>query len=739
MTEPSPLDAHLGGLAAALRPFRGHAAVLATWGERLAWHLGRGGRLLVCGNGGSAAEAQHLAAELVGRLRDDRVPLSAIALTADSSAVTAIGNDYGYDEVFARQVRAHGRPGDVLMALSTSGHSPNVRAAVRAARETGMRTWAMAGAGPSPVADACDEVLCCPSADSQVVQELHLVAVHVLCEYVDRTLPAVLAGKTPPVVLGRAPDAVMTTGPVMTERTERSEGHEGMTETGPVMTERTERSEGVTSHSGERRPLLVVVGDVLLDRDIEGSVDRVTPDAPALVLAEESVADRPGGAGLAAVLAAGDGCEVALVAALADDPAGARLGELLTAAGVEVYPLGVSGSTPEKVRLRARGQILLRLDRGGAPAPPAGDVPEAVLALFERAAAILVSDYGRGVTRHPRLRAAIGSATAPVVWDPHPNGSPPVPGVRLVTPNEAEVRALTGDAGGGSALTVARRAGYRLRQRWRAGAVAVTRGADGAVLCHAGPTPLVVPTPGPAGGDTCGAGDRFAASAAVALASGALVSEAVQEAVAAATAYVAAGGVTTALRPEGPGPGEQGTGKPRPEKRGTEKPGTGEPRTDGDHPVAYGTGEVTRLLAGTRARGGTVVATGGCFDLLHAGHIATLQAARRLGDCLVVCLNSDDSVRALKGPDRPLTSQADRRRMLAALDGVDAVVIFDEPTPEAVLSWIRPDVWVKGGDYTDPPEADLVRHWGGQCVIVPYLDGRSTTRTIAAARGEMEV
>ena len=187
-----PLEEHLTALAAAIDPFRAVGARLAGWGAELARHLGGGGRLLVAGNGGSAAEAQHLAAELVGKLREDRRPLSAIALTADSSAVTAISNDYGYEEVFARQVRAHGRPGDVLLVLSTSGRSPNLLAAVRAAREGGLRTWAMTGPGPNPLADACDEALRCPSEDSQVVQELHLVAVHVMCEYLDRTLPAVL-------------------------------------------------------------------------------------------------------------------------------------------------------------------------------------------------------------------------------------------------------------------------------------------------------------------------------------------------------------------------------------------------------------------------------------------------------------------------------------------------------------------------------------------------------------------
>jgi D-sedoheptulose 7-phosphate isomerase len=199
MEQLSPLDMHLSGLAAALLPFRATASGrLARWGGQLAWHLGQGGRLLVAGNGGSAAEAQHLAAELVGRLRDERMPLSAIALTADSSAVTAISNDYGYDEVFARQVRAHGRPDDVLLVMSTSGRSPNLLTAARAATDAGLRTWAMTGPAPNPLAEACDEALCCPSEDSQVVQELHLVSVHVMCEYVDRTLPAVL-GKAPEV------------------------------------------------------------------------------------------------------------------------------------------------------------------------------------------------------------------------------------------------------------------------------------------------------------------------------------------------------------------------------------------------------------------------------------------------------------------------------------------------------------------------------------------------------------
>jgi D-sedoheptulose 7-phosphate isomerase len=186
------LDAHLAGLAAALLPFRAAASRLSRWGHELAWALGTGGRVLIAGNGGSAAEAQHLAAELVGKLREDRAPLSAIALSAETSSLTAIGNDYGFDEVFARQVHAHGRPDDILVLLSTSGRSRNLLAAAAASRETRMRCWAFTGPAPNPLADACTDVVAVPSPDPQVVQELHLVSAHVLCEYVDLALPAVL-------------------------------------------------------------------------------------------------------------------------------------------------------------------------------------------------------------------------------------------------------------------------------------------------------------------------------------------------------------------------------------------------------------------------------------------------------------------------------------------------------------------------------------------------------------------
>jgi phosphoheptose isomerase len=205
MPAGSLLDTHLTNLAAALVPYRRCEAQLARWGADLAHRLATGGRLLVAGNGGSAAEAQHLTAELVGKLHDDRQPLSAIALHAETSALTAIANDYGYDDVYARQVRAHGRPGDVLLLLSTSGASPNLVRAAQAARDVGVTSWALTGAAPNPLASACDDVLAVVSGDTQVVQELHLVTSHLLCEYLEQELPAALAAADAAAIVRHVP------------------------------------------------------------------------------------------------------------------------------------------------------------------------------------------------------------------------------------------------------------------------------------------------------------------------------------------------------------------------------------------------------------------------------------------------------------------------------------------------------------------------------------------------------
>jgi rfaE bifunctional protein nucleotidyltransferase chain/domain/rfaE bifunctional protein kinase chain/domain len=485
------------------------------------------------------------------------------------------------------------------------------------------------------------------------------------------------------------------------------------------------------------RAPLVVVGDALLDRDLDGRVERLAPDAPVPVVDDPAERRRPGGAALAATLAASlDGRTVVLVTALAGDEAGAALRWLLELAGVEVVDLGLAGQTPEKVRVRAEGRSLLRLDRATRPGR-VGPLDRSGRRALAGAGAVLVADYGRGVAAEPGVRAALADLPArrPLVWDPHPRGPAPVRGARLVTPNRAEAAGFAPEVPGAGLAAVTARARI-LAERWSVAGVAVTLGAGGALLVAGTGAPLVVPASTVTGGDPCGAGDRFAATAAGLLGDGALPSEAVAGAVTAATAFVAAGGATT-VRLD---PGAPAAPEPRPPVPGAPElrtPRVPSGRTPGPwvrtEPAAAGGSAMERalgLVAAVRAGGGTVVATGGCFDLLHAGHVATLRSARALGDCLVVCLNSDDSIRRLKGPERPLVPLVDRVAVLEALGCVDAVVPFDERTPEAVLQRLRPDVFAKGGDYAlaDLPEAALLTTWGGQAVVLPYLEGRSTTQ-----------
>lgn len=448
---------------------------------------------------------------------------------------------------------------------------------------------------------------------------------------------------------------------------------------------------------------LVIVGDCMLDVDIEGSATRLSPEAPVPVVDADRVWQRPGGAGLAAVLAARIESDVVLVTAIAEDDDGRRLTELLTAAGVTVVVLPMAGNTVCKTRIRAAGQSVVRLDHGDGVA--AGqDLPRQVAEVLDAARAVCVADYGRGVSAHPGLRRVLEhtAARVPLVWDPHPRGARPVPGCWLVTPNDAE-------ADKDSAST--------LRRRWRARAVSVTLGARGAALAtdDGRVTDITVPDSTPRGAvrsDTCGAGDRFAVAATLALAEGEPTVAAVTEAVCAASRFVAAGGAIGVSTP-------------------------GRIGATGESPAFTAfLGEVTEVRDRLRRRGGRLIATGGCFDLLHTGHVRLLHRARQLGDALVVLLNSDSSVRALKGADRPVMSQDDRARVLCALACVDAVVIFDETSPERQLEQLRPDVWVKGGDYAeeDLPEAPVVRSHGGEIVLLPTIAGYSSSKLIAAMR-----
>jgi rfaE bifunctional protein nucleotidyltransferase chain/domain len=438
---------------------------------------------------------------------------------------------------------------------------------------------------------------------------------------------------------------------------------------------------------------IAVVGDAVIDVDVTGQVERVGPEG-CLVLEADTERRRPGAAALAALFAAADGAMVQLITALAVDEPALWLRRTLVDAGIEVVDVGLAGPTPQKWRLRSTDGTLLRVDRDCFLSPLHTSSLDSVRDALGAADAVLVSDYGRGVARELQdvLRSA-GDAR-PVVWDPHPRGPTPPPGLDLVTPNEREASVLAGVSANGLVREhLARRLADRLRS-----SIALTCGSDGAVLVEPGQPPVEIPTTA-RHGDPCGAGDRLASRVAVERAGGASRRDAVAAGVLAATRYVE-------------------TGRFDPPDNDL---------TDG-----------LDLAQQVRRRGGVVVAAGGCFDLLHAGHIQLLQAARSLGDCLIVCLNSDRSVRRLKGPGRPVVGEQDRRRVVEALGCVDAVVVFDEDTPARVLEQLRPHVFAKGADYAvhDLPERAVLARWGGRVAILPLSDGRSTTHLIELARVE---
>ena len=453
---------------------------------------------------------------------------------------------------------------------------------------------------------------------------------------------------------------------------------------------------------------IVVVGDTLLDIDLTGHADRLCPDAPAPVLEVDRRLERAGGAGLVATLLADDGHDVELVTALSDDDGAARLRALLGPVRVHAAELG--GPTPIKMRLTAGGQRIARVDEGCA-LPPFPVVEPRLLSALESADAVVVADYGRRFTSVATVRAALETIARriPVVWDPHPRGSRPTSGAAAVTPNLTELLTFSGrqvEEPGAVAV-----AAGRLRQRWGAQAVVVTLGERGALVCAPdGDTHVAVPSAGLRIEDPCGAGDRFASSLAVGLAQGEPLGTATEAAVATSAAFLAAGGVSSL------------------------RPGGGSGFGSADDAAAASDSPARALARRVRATGGTVVAAGGCFDLLHAGHLHLLQAARALGDCLIVCLNSDDSIRRLKGAERPVMNEHDRAELLLGLSCVDAVEIFTEDTPEEVLKALRPHVWVKGADYRpdELPETKHLRTWGGEVVTVPLQPGRSTTGLAAA-------
>jgi D-beta-D-heptose 7-phosphate kinase/D-beta-D-heptose 1-phosphate adenosyltransferase len=462
------------------------------------------------------------------------------------------------------------------------------------------------------------------------------------------------------------------------------------------------------------RAQVLVAGDVMLDRYWQGAAGRISPEAPVPVVRVREEQQRPGGAGNVALNVAALGARAALLGCVGDDADGNALAMLLARGGVRNALLTLPGwRTIAKLRVLAQHHQLIRLDfEDPLPQLPAGDWMAAFNRELEQAGAVVLSDYGKGVLAQvPALIAAARARGLPVVVDPKGRDFSPYRGATVITPNLHEFQEIAGPAAGDAAIA---EKGEALRAALGLEALLVTRGEQGMSLLAAGQPPLHLPTQAREVFDVTGAGDTVVAVLAAALAAGAALPQAVALANAGAGVVVGKLGTATLSAPE--------------LRRALHGPGGGQ--------RILGEDALLEAVAEARAHGETVVMTNGCFDILHAGHARYLEQAAQLGDRLIVAVNADATVRALKGADRPVNPLEQRMAMLAALAAVDWVVPFSEETPARLICAVKPDILVKGGD-NDPlrvPGGDCVRAAGGEVRVLDYVDGVSTTGIIARMR-----
>ncbi len=465
---------------------------------------------------------------------------------------------------------------------------------------------------------------------------------------------------------------------------------------------------------------VVVVGDAMLDDYAWGDVARISPDAPVPVVDVRRRTRALGGAGNVAHNVAVAGGRPTLLATVGDDEAGESFLALCAEAGIDASGVvrDPGRRTTVKTRVVARGQHLLRLDeedRRPLSGPARAALVHALAAVLPDCSVVAVSDYAKGVVDEG-LTAEIARLAGgkPVVVDPKAADLARYRGCTLLTPNAQEARLATGcDVDGEEGL---REAAARIHARSGAASVLITRGERGMALSETGGGFHLIPTRAREVFDVTGAGDTVLAYLAMGLAAGADVLEAASLANLAAGAKVGKVGTSPVGPAEVAAHGEEGSAAGK--------------VVDLEQAVAR--------VAHLRSLGRRVVLTNGCFDLLHAGHVHLLERARALGDVLVVALNSDASVRRLKGEGRPVVRASDRVRVLAALQSVGLVLVFEEDTPLEVIRLLRPDVLVKGGDYRKDTivGADLVESWGGEVTTVPLVEGRSTSGLLSGLRQE---
>lgn len=462
----------------------------------------------------------------------------------------------------------------------------------------------------------------------------------------------------------------------------------------------------------------LVIGDLMLDEYLWGRADRISPEAPVQVVQVTREDLRLGGAGNVVNNLTALGCRVSICSVIGADDNGTILNHVFTGKGVDVSGVfeDTQRATSKKTRVVASNQQIVRIDRE-TKEPLHPEFEEKVIRFVEEHAGefqvLLVSDYLKGVLTEKVVQAAVAAGKKhgiPVLVDPKGADYSKYRGATILTPNRKEAEQASGiEIMDDESLE---RAARKLLVDCRLDALLVTRSEQGMSLFHASGEVAHIPTFAREVFDVTGAGDTVLATIGLSLACGVGFDDAARLANMAAGIAVGKIGTSTVSPSEIIGQ-------------------FGHSHTDTDSKIKN-LDVLAQLIEGEKSRGRRIVFTNGCFDLLHVGHVKYLQKARSFGDILVLGLNSDASVRRLKGEKRPLINQDERAHLLAALNCIDYVVFFDDDTPLALIETLKPSILVKGGDYT--PETvvgrEVVESYGGRVELVEFVDGKSTTNII---------
>lgn len=467
-----------------------------------------------------------------------------------------------------------------------------------------------------------------------------------------------------------------------------------------------------------RKIKILVVGDLMLDQYIWGSVDRISPEAPVQVVEAQSENFVPGGAANVANNLSALGCDVYVVGAIGNDYKGNKFIQMLQELSINCEGIKRFDHRPtiNKIRVMAHSQQILRIDKEDKR-PLAKkmeqEIIDSLVSVIPNVDGIICSDYSKGLLSCAVLQAIIVNAKKNnkfVFVDPKGKDFSKYRGVNVLTPNEHEVEAVSTDSGGdGFDLT---KTAKKLMETIQLESLLVTRGKDGMCLFETGKEPINIPTEAKEVYDVTGAGDTVIAAFAMAVISGLSFVDAAK--IANKAAGVVVGKVGTAVI----------------HKEDLKSIVEDDVLRSAQNILKLN--ELKQIVSQAKGYRKTIVFTNGCFDIIHGGHIEYLQKARKLGDLLIVGLNSDSSVRKLKGEGRPIKTEKERANILAALRYVDFITIFSEETPENLIRELKPNIIVKGSDYSIDQVVGrhIVEEYGGRVELVPIVQGLSTSALV---------